>query len=429
MTNPTAAATTELSRRAPAPGAAAALDFPPLGQELRPGVRLAYLDSAATALKPRPVIDAVRGYMEEYPANVHRGLHELSERASEAYEQARETVAAFLGAADSSEIVFTRGTTESINLVAQSWGRANLQPGDEILVTLLEHHSNLVPWQMVARETGATVQFAAITDDGLVDEDDFHQKLSARTKLVALTGMSNVLGTIPPVKRLVDAAKAVGALVMLDGAQSVPHGFTNVRALGVDFLALSAHKLYGPTGAGALYGRRKLLKAMPPWMGGGGMILRVGVKGPEWNEIPWKFEAGTPPIAEVIGFGAAVEYFQQFDVDTLVAHERALTAEAHRQLEALPGVTILGPGVDQKGGIVGFTVDTVHPHDLAQLLDRDGVAIRAGHHCAMPLHERLGVSASARASFGLYNTMDDVAALARSVERAIELFATKHPGR
>jgi cysteine desulfurase/selenocysteine lyase len=414
--------TIEPAAAAAVPGAPARDDFPPLTKELRPGVPLVYLDSAATALKPRAVIDAVREYYEDYPANVHRGLHALSERASEAYEAARDKVARFLGAGDPAEVVFTRGTTESINLVAQGWARRVLRPGDEVLLTIMEHHANLVPWQMVARQTGAELRFAEITPDGRLDLDSLERLLSPRVKLVALTGMSNVLGTAPPVIEVVARAHRQGARVLLDGAQSVPHLGADVAALGVDFLALSAHKLYGPTGVGALYARRELLEEMDPVAGGGGMILRVGLTESEWNDVPWKFEAGTPPIAEAIGFGAAVDYLGRFDRSALVAHERRLTAEAHRELEAIPGMRLLGPGPEDKGGVVGFTVEGVHPHDLAQLLDRGGVAIRAGHHCAMPLHARLGVPASARASFALYNTLDDVAALAEAVRRARRVF-------
>lgn len=413
----------ETTVRAVRPVEEARDDFPPLQREIRPGVPLVYLDSAATSLKPRAVIEAVEGYLAEYPANVHRGLHALSERATEAYESARETVARFVGAAESAEIVFTRGTTEAVNLVAHGWGRTILKPGDEIVLTLLEHHSNWVPWQMTARATGAVLKFVDITDDGHLDLDAYHRLLeSGRVKLVAVTGMSNVLGTIPPVKAMIASAHAHGALALVDGAQSMPHLETSVARLDADFLAFSAHKMGGPTGVGALYGRRALLEAMEPMLGGGSMIGRVTTTDVTWNEIPWKFEAGTPPIAEVIGFAAAIEYLGQFDLNELLAHERWLTAEAHRVLGEVGGVRILGPGPAEKGGIVSFTVEGVHPHDLAQLVDRDGVAIRAGHHCAMPLHERLGLTASARASLYLYNNVDDVRALAVSIDRARRLF-------
>ncbi|MFO0953700.1 MAG: SufS family cysteine desulfurase [Isosphaeraceae bacterium] len=418
------------SRRGETPtddlGVRARADFPPLTRHLRPGVPLAYLDSAATALKPWPVIRAVETYYNEYPANVHRGLHALSERASEEYEQAREKVARFLGATDPAEVVFTRGTTESINLVAQGWGRQELRPGDEVVLTLLEHHANIVPWQMVAKQTGAVLRWVEVTDDGRVELEAFERVLSPRTRLVAVTGMSNVLGTVPPLKEMIALARQAGALVLVDGAQSVPHELgAEAASDGVDFLAVSAHKLYGPTGVGALYARRDLLERMEPMLGGGGMILRVTREGSEWTEPPWKFEAGTPPIAEAIGFGAAVDYLSQFDREAVAAHERRLLLEAHEALGSVPGVTIHGPdprcGHD-KGAIVAFTTDTVHPHDIAQLLDREGVAVRAGHHCAMPLHERLGLPATARASFALYNTSDDVDALARAVAKAKHVF-------
>jgi cysteine desulfurase/selenocysteine lyase len=397
-------------------------DFPCLGTQLRAGVPLVYLDSAATSLKPWPVIRAVQSYDADYPANVHRGLHTLSERATAAYESARARVARFIGAADPAQVVFTRGTTEAINLAAQSWGGTFLRPGDEVVLSVLEHHSNLVPWQMLARRIGLALRFADVTDDGRLELDSFERQLSDRTRLVAITAMSNVLGTIPPLEEVIDRAHRRGALVLLDAAQAMAHLPVDVTALGADFVAFSGHKMCGPTGVGVLYAQREHLEAMPPVIGGGSMVVRVGRDEAEWNEVPWKFEAGTPPIAQAIGLGAAVDYLSRFDRPALWAHERALTAYAHRVLTALAGVRLLGPEPGQKGGIVAFTVAGVHPHDLAQLVDRDGVAIRAGHHCAMPLHDRLGVAASARASFSLYNTAAEIDRLAEAIERAQRVF-------
>jgi cysteine desulfurase/selenocysteine lyase len=393
-------------------------EFPALDQEVYPGVPLAYLDSAATSLKPWAVIRAVRGYDAEYPASVHRGIHALSERATGAYESARGRVARFLGAADPAEVVFTRGTTEAINLVARAWGRAFLRPGDEVVLTLLEHHANLVPWQMLAREVGLSLRFAELTEDGRLDLDSFERQLSGRTRLVAVTAMSNVLGSIVPLEEIIGRAHRRGAPVLVDAAQGAPHLPLDVAALDADFVAFSGHKMCGPTGVGVLYAKREHLEAMPPVMGGGSMVLRVDLHGAEWNDVPWKFEAGTPPIAQAIGLGAAVDFLGRFGWPALQAHERALTEHAHRVLAEIGGVRLLGPDPEHKGGIVAFTVEGVHPHDLAQLLDRAGVAIRAGHHCAMPLHERLGIAASARASFSLYNTAAELDRLAEAIAGA-----------
>lgn len=399
--------------------------FPVLQQELRPGVPLVYLDSAATSLKPRAVIDAVDAYNREYPANVHRGLHALSERATEAFESTRGVVAHFLGDCDTSSIVFTRGTTESINLVAHSWGRQNLKPGDEILLTPLEHHSNLVPWQLAAEATGAKLVFTEMTEDGRVPLEFIEARLSDRTRMVAVTAMSNVLGTVLPVAEITRLAHARGALVLVDGAQSVPHAPTNVIEADVDFLAFSGHKVYGPTGVGVLYGKRELLEAMPPLFGGGSMVLRVEEQQSSWTDIPWKFEAGTPPIAEVIGLGAAIHFVLRTGLEKVIAHEHALTRYAHERLANVPGLTILGPSPEHKGAILGLAVDKVHPHDLSQFVDRYGVAIRAGHHCAMPLHKRLGLRASSRASLALYNTIDDVDRLAEAITAAHEYVTSR----
>jgi cysteine desulfurase/selenocysteine lyase len=395
-------------------------DFPALRQQRRPGVPLAYLDSAATALKPWPVIQAVLEYDAEYPASVHRGLHSLTERATQAYESARLRAARFIGAPDPASIIFTRGTTESINLVAQSWGETFLKPGDEVLLTLLEHHSNLVPWQMLARRRGLALKFAGLTDDGRLDLESLARQLSLRVKLVAITAASNVLGTIPPLAQIATWARECGAKVLVDAAQAVGHLPIDVTALDIDFMAFSGHKLYGPTGVGVLYAKREHLEQMPPALGGGGMVLRVAGDDAEWNEAPWKFEAGTPPIAQAIGLGAAIDYLARFDRSALRAHGEGLTQHAYRVLSGLAGVRLLGPELQDEArvGIISFLVDGVHPHDLAQLLDRDGLAIRAGHHCAMPLHHRLGIAASARASFALYNTIAEIDRLAEGIERA-----------
>jgi len=394
--------------------------FPALNQEVRAGVPLVYLDSASTSLKPWSVIQAVRCYDAEYPASVHRGLHTLSQRATEAYESARVQVARFIGAADPAQVIFTRGTTESINLVAQSWGETFLEPGDEVLLTILEHHSNLVPWQMLARRRGLVLKFADATADGRLDLESFERQLSARVRLVAVTAMSNVLGTILPLKEIVARAHGCGAKVLVDAAQGVVHLPTDVQALDADFVAFSGHKLHGPTGVGVLYAKPEHLEAMPPVMGGGNMVLRVDCDGAVWNEVPWKFEAGTPPIAQAIGLGAAVDYLAQFDWAALLAHQRALTRRAHQMLSQVEGIRLLGPDPkhETKGAIISFVVEGAHPHDLAQLLDHYGLAIRAGHHCAMPLHNRLGIAASARASFALYNTMAEVDLLAEAIDRA-----------
>jgi cysteine desulfurase/selenocysteine lyase len=394
------------------------LEYPALHQEVHPGVPLVYLDSAATALKPWPVIRTVQRYDTEYSASVHRGLHALSERATEEYESARERVARFIGATEAAEVIFTRGTTESINLVSLSWGRAFLRPGDEVVLTLMEHHANLIPWQMLAREIGLQLKFADITPDGRLDLASFARQLSTRTRLVALTAMSNVLGSFVPLEEIIDCAHRRWALVVVDAAQAVAHRPLNVAALDADFVAFSGHKLGGPTGVGVLYAKREHLEAMPPLFGGGSMGIRVNLDGAEWNDVPWKFEAGTPPIAQAIGLGAAVDFLTQLGWPALQQHERELTDYAHWVLEEIDGVQLLGPSPEQKGGIVGFTVEGVHPHDLAHLLDRAGVAIRAGHHCAMPLHDRLGIAASARASFAPYNTKAEIDDLAEAIAGA-----------
>jgi cysteine desulfurase/selenocysteine lyase len=397
-------------------------DFPALERQVRPGVPLVYLDNAATALKPWPVIRAVQAYDADFPANVHRGLHTLSEEATAAYEAARIKISRFLNAASESEIVFTRGTTDAINLVALSWGRSTLQAGDEIVLTAMEHHANLVPWLMLAQEKGLNLRYAELTTERTLDLDSLDRQLSNRTRLVAVSAMSNVLGTIVPLAEVARRAHGAGAVFLVDAAQAVPHLGVDVRAVDADFLAFSGHKMCGPTGIGVLYGRQALLESMPPVVGGGDMVTHVDRKGAEWNELPWKFEAGTPPIAQAIGLGSAVDYLGRFPWHEVVAHQQELIRRTVAALAALDGVHLLTPPVSSNGGAVSFTVDRIHPHDLAQILDRSGVAIRAGQHCAMPLHQTLGVPASARASVYLYNVPEDVDALAAALLAAQRIF-------
>jgi cysteine desulfurase/selenocysteine lyase len=396
-------------------------DFPILAQTTPGGERLTYLDNAATTQRPRQVIQAIVDTYERHYANVHRGIHWLSDQTTDLFEQAREKVRAFIGAERLEEVIFTHGATEGINLVARSWGDAFLRPGDEILLTELEHHANLVPWQQTAARTGATLRHIPITDDGQLDLAPLDHLLTERTKLVALAAVSNVLGTINPVQEIARRAKAVGAVVLVDAAQSVPHLPLDVSTLGADFVAFSGHKMLGPSGVGVLWGRAELLDAMPPFLGGGSMIRRVKLDSFEPAELPAKFEAGTPPIVPAIGLGAAIDYLQAVGLDAIHAHELALTRQAHAALAQLSGVRILGPAPEHKSGVVSFVVDGLHPHDVAQLLDGEGIAIRAGHHCAMPLHKRLGIVASSRASFYLYNTAEEVdrfvAALAKAQRR------------
>lgn len=383
-------------------------DFPILQREVRPGVPLVYLDSTATAQKPSAVIDAMDAYYRRSNANVHRGIHTLAEEATELYESARDKVQRFINASTRKEIIFTRNATEAINLVAQTWGRRNIVAGDVIVLTEMEHHSNLVPWHMLAAEKGARLEFIPVTDDGRLDLTGLEDLLKLEPKLVSLTHMSNVLGTINPLAEIAAKAKAVGATVLVDGAQSVPHFAVDVQTLGVDFLAFSSHKMCGPTGLGVLWGRRELLEAMPPFMGGGDMIRRVKLREFAVNDLPYKFEAGTPAIAEGVGLGAAVDYLSAIGMDQIAKHEQEITAYALERLEEVPGVKVLGPGAEQKGGVAAFTLAGVHPHDIAQVLDRDGIAIRAGHHCAQPLHDRFDLPATARASFYLYTTKAEV---------------------
>lgn len=398
-------------------------DFPILQQEHHSGVPLVYLDNAATSQKPASVIEALDRYYREYNANVHRGIHKLSEAATAAYEGARIKVRRFINAGNKREIIFTRGTTESINLVAQTWGRANLRAGDVVLTTEMEHHANIVPWQMLATEKGIRVLYAPISSDGILDMQAFESMLRDNpVRLVALMYVSNVLGTVNPVAEIVRLAHQHGALVLVDAAQAVPHLAVDVRALDVDFLAFSGHKMCAPTGSGVLYGKRELLEAMPPWMGGGDMISRVTFEGSTWNELPYKFEAGTPSIAEMIGLGVAIDYLMSLDMQNVHSHEQAITAYALERMSEVPGLTLYGPAASEKGAVAAFTLDNIHAHDIAQVLDMDGIAIRAGHHCAMPLHDRLGLRATARASFYLYNTTDEVDALIASLYKVKKAF-------
>jgi cysteine desulfurase/selenocysteine lyase len=397
-------------------------DFPILSRQVH-GKPLVYLDSAASSQKPRAVIDAMTTYYETTHANVHRGVYEISEEATAAMERARVKVARFINARRSKQVIFTRNTTESINLVAYSWGSANIAAGDLIILTEMEHHSNLVPWQLLAQRTGARLEFIPITGDGSLQLDIYQQLLQQQPKLVAFTHMSNVLGTINPVQEMIAQAHAVGAIVLIDAAQSVPHLPVDVQALDVDFLCFSAHKMLGPTGIGILYGKRDLLEAMPPFMGGGDMIRTVGLRQSTWNDLPWKFEAGTPAIAEAVGLGAAVDYLNAIGMENVLQHEQQITRYAIEQLQAVPGLTIYGPEVSKRGGVISFTLGDIHPHDLASILDQQaGVAVRAGHHCAQPLMERLGLIATARASFYVYTIEEDIDTLVQGLRQAIQIF-------
>ncbi len=390
-------------------------DFPALSCPVR-GKSLVFLDSAASSQKPFPVLEAMERIYRQCYANVHRGIYAFSEEATLAYENARERVASFIHAPRREEIVFTRNTTEAINLVAYSWGRTNIRPGDRILLTQMEHHSNIVPWQLLAQEKGAELVYLPITDDGLLRMDLLDSLLDERVKLVAITMMSNVLGTINPVKEIVRKARAMGAVVLVDAAQSVPHMPVDVQDLDCDFLAFSGHKMCGPTGIGVLYGKASLLEAMPPFLGGGDMIRRVEWDSATWNDLPWKFEAGTPAFVEAIGLGAAVDYLSGIGMEKIAAHEREVTAYAMERLSALEGLTVIGPPAHQRGGVVAFTFRRIHPHDVAHMLDMEGIAVRAGHHCAQPLHRRLGLTATVRASFYIYNSPDEVDRLAQALE-------------
>ncbi len=395
-------------------------DFPILSKLVH-GKPLVYLDNAASAQRPAQVINAVRDLYESHYSNVHRGVHQLSQDASRLYEDARVAVRGFINAACVHEVVFTRGTTESINLVAQSYARPLLKKGDEILITHMEHHSNIVPWQIVCQQTGAELKVVPITDQGELEMERFADMITDKTRLVSVGHVSNALGTVNPIKSIIDMAHARGALVMVDGAQGVPHIKVDVQKLDADFYAFSAHKLYGPTGVGVLYGKEKLLKAMPPYQGGGDMILSVTFEKTEYNALPFKFEAGTPNIAGVVGLGAAIEYVQKIGLGAIAAHEHGLLEYATARLRQIDGLRIVGEA-DQKAGLVSFVLDAVHPHDIGTFLDADGVAIRTGHHCAQPVMERYGVPATARASFAMYNTFQEIDALAEAIVKTIHMF-------
>lgn len=397
-------------------------DFPILNREIN-GKKLVYLDNAATSQKPVQVIKALTHYYEHYNANIHRGLHTLSEEATCAFEETREKVRDFIEAESEREIIFTRNATEAINLVVNCWGKENVQAGDEIVISALEHHSNFVPWQQLALEKGATLRFIELTEDGRIDLKHVAEVIGAKTKIVAISQMSNVLGSITPVKEIVGLARKNGAVILLDGAQGVPHLATSVKDLDVDFLAFSFHKMLGPTGVGVLYGKEALLQKMPPFMFGGDMIASVHRDRTKFNELPWKFEAGTPNIADVIASGAAIDYLNEIGMDNVRQHEIEITAYAMNRIEELSGVKIYGPrDASLKGGVLSFTFSDIHPHDLGQLLNESGVAIRAGHHCCQPLMNDLGVSGTARASFYIYNTNEDVDAFINALVEAKRIF-------
>ncbi len=398
-------------------------DFPILARQVH-GKPLIYLDSGASSQKPASVLEAMARYYRTSHANVNRGVYVLSEEATAAMEQARVKVARFIKAKSAKQIIFTRNATESINLVAYSWGSANIREGDTILLTEMEHHANLVPWQLLAARTGARLEFVPITDDGLLNQAEYARLLDqTRPKLVAFTAMSNVLGTITPAREMIAQAHAAGAVALLDGAQSVPHLPTDVQDLDADFLAFSGHKMLGPTGIGVLYGRRDLLEAMQPFLTGGDMIREVHLRSATWNDLPYKFEAGTPAIAEAVGLGAAVDYLNALGMDFVQRHEQELVSYALERLRSVEGLTLYGPEASARGGVVSFTLDEVHPHDLAQVLDSEGICVRAGNHCAQPLIEKLGLPATTRASFYIYNTPDEVDALAHALEKAKAIFA------
>ena len=400
--------------------AAVRRDFPILAREVN-GKPLAYLDNAATTQKPQPVIDALRDYYTQHNANVHRGVHQLSMEATDAYEGARRKVQHLLGAEQPGEIVFTRGTTEAINLVAQSYARPKLQPGDEIVLTHMEHHSNIVPWQIACEQTGASLRVAPIDDDGALILDEFDALLSERTRLVAVSHVSNALGTINPIERIIARAHGVGAAVLVDGAQATAHCNVDVGALGCDFYAFSGHKMFGPTGIGALYGKAEHLEAMPPYQGGGEMIRSVSFEGTSYADPPARFEAGTPNIAGAVGLGAAIDYVQSLGVDRIVAHEHELLDYGTKAIEAVDGLQLIGTA-REKTAVLSFVMDGIHPHDIGTVLDMEGVAIRSGHHCAQPVMERFGVAATARASLAAYNTREEIDRLIAALSKVAQVF-------
>jgi len=397
-------------------------DFPILNRQVH-GKPLVYLDNAATSQKPRQVIKALTDYYENYNANIHRAVHTLGEEATAAYEEAREKVRAFINAPSTESVVFTRNTTEAINLVAYSWGRANIHEGDEILLTQMEHHSNLIPWQELAREKGATVRYIPVAADGTLELNGLENLFDVRTRVMALPHVSNSLGTINPVEKLASEARRQGVTVLIDGAQGAPHLPVDVQAIGADFYAFSSHKMLGPTGVGVLYGRKELLEEMDPFLGGGEMIRKVTYEGATWNDLPWKFEAGTPNIADVIAFGAAIDYLTGLGMQNVREHEVEITSYAIERLGGMGGITMYGPpNPDERGGVVSFNFDDLHPHDIGQVLDQYGVAIRSGHHCTQPLWRHYGVSGSARASFYVYNTREEVDVLADALQAALDYF-------
>ena len=396
-------------------------DFPILGREVR-GRPLVYLDNAATTQKPRAVLDALTRYYTESNANIHRGVHYLSETATQAHEAARATLQRFFNAREACEMIFTRNATEGINLVAQTFGRSQVGAGDEIVITGMEHHSNIVPWQMLCEQTGATLRVAPITDDGELEWDELERLVGPRTKLVAVVHLSNSLGTVNPVRRVVEVAHAHGAAVLIDGAQAAYHFPVDVQALDCDFYVATGHKIYGPTGIGVLYGKAERLEAMPPYQGGGDMISSVTFKKTTYNALPYKFEAGTPHIAGAIGLAAAVDYLTGLGLDQVAAHERELLAYGTEALHQVPGVRLIGTA-SEKASILSFVMEGVHPHDIGTVVDQDGVAIRTGHHCTQPVMDRFGIPATARASLAMYNTRDDIDALIRALDRAREVFA------
>ena len=397
-------------------------DFPILTREIRPGVPLIYLDNAATSQKPISVIESMNQFYLQQNSNIHRGIHQLAEEATIEYEEARVRIAAFIGADSWQEIVFTRNTTEAINLLAYSWGRNKLNPGDRVLSTEMEHHANIVPWHMLAESHGVELDFIPVTQDGKLDLEAYKLLLKKEPKLVTFAHMSNVLGTINPVAEMTALAHEAGALVIIDAAQSVPHLSVDVTAIDVDFMAFSGHKMLGPTGIGVLYGKKALLNEMPPFLGGGDMIRRVQLDGFTTNDTPYKFEAGTPAIAEAIGFGVAIDYLENLGMDNVFAHEQEMIAYALERLEEVPGLRVYGPEAEAKGGVASFTFEGVHPHDVAQILDQDGIAVRAGHHCAMPIHEKLCIPATTRASFYIYNTTEEVDALIEGLYEVKKIF-------
>lgn len=397
-------------------------DFPILLRQVH-GKPLVYLDNAATTQKPRAVIDALVHFYEHQNANIHRAIHTLGEEATAAYEETRAKVAQFVNAPRPENVIFTRSATEALNLVASAWGRANLREGDEIVLTQMEHHSNMVPWQRLAQEVGAAVKYIGVTDGGTLDLDGLDDIITEKTKLVSVTQVSNAFGTINPLGRIIAAAHRRGALALVDGAQSVPHMPVDVQAIDCDFLAFSAHKMLGPTGVGGLYGRHELLEAMEPYQSGGEMISRVRLEGATWNDVPWKFEAGTPNIADVIAFAAALDYLSALGMDNVRAHEQELTAYALGRLRQMEDIIVYGPqDASQQGGVVSFNYPDIHPHDVGTILDREGVAIRAGHHCAQPLMRRFDMAGTARASFYIYNTLQEVDALVEGIEKARAFF-------